>query len=116
MKAMSGGVLFAAVVALAPAAGCTNVLGVTGLPTGTCGAATASDACEFCYYSACCDELTACEEDPSCASLTTCVGTCNGDPSCISGCGNPYSGDVVGEYNASIQCGLSQCSSACSGS
>ena len=92
---------------------CTSVLGVTDLPSGTCGGATATNACQFCITAACCGELTTCVGDPSCAALSSCAGACNGDSGCLNACAAPYSSSVVDEYNAPITCAESSCATDC---
>ena len=92
---------------------CTSVLGVTDLPSDTCGGATATNACQLCLTGACCSQLTACADDPSCAALSTCATACNGASRCLDDCAAQYPSTVVDEYNAPIDCAESSCASDC---
>jgi hypothetical protein len=73
----------------------------------------ATDTCGKCMSSCCCQQMIACFNNPSCASLSTCVEECNlSDPACVSNCAMSSPGGQSLLMNSST-CGNSNCSSAC---
>ena len=94
---------------------CTNVLGVTDLPSNTCGGEAFTSECDVCLAAECCPEEEACAQDSQCtgnAGLYACALACNGDQSCLDTCGAGYGAPTVSEANALLEC-QAQCDSAC---
>ena len=99
------------------ASACTNVLGVTDLPSNACGGATFTTECEVCLAALCCPEEIACAQDSHCtgsSGLYDCALACNGAQDCLNTCGQGYEPAVVSEANALLTC-QTQCNSACGG-
>lgn len=99
------------------ATACTSALGVSDLPSDTCGGTTGTTECEVCLYAQCCPDVVACAEDSQCGGsgeLYDCALDCNGDQGCLNNCGSSYPASVVSEANALLACGT-QCDSACGG-
>jgi hypothetical protein len=104
---------------LVAATACTSVLGVTGVPNGTCGGQTASDDCGSCLNVECCGVQLACANDGSCPQLVTCADACaqttSGDAltSCLDSCASDYPSGVD-DYDDYLGCLTTSCSKACS--
>jgi hypothetical protein len=71
-----------------------------------------SPACTSCLRSMCCDVTAACENDPSCVALDSCVNACDADeggdagsvPDCDEACADQQTQAVRNEYQAWTQC------------
>jgi hypothetical protein len=63
----------------------------------SCANRHASDACETCLYTICCERAALCEDDPNCVAITDCVVQCGADSSCGDQC--VTRGDAVASAN-----------------
>lgn len=89
---------------------CGHACGGTSCTNGTCGS---GQTCDQCYKSAqagaCKWAFDACTNNSACVDLTSCIGNCSGNSSCIQGCGSTYSAGVPA-YNDRADC---LCNTAC---
>jgi hypothetical protein len=91
-----------------------QTLGPTaGLDAGACGLPYGTPGCASCAAAHCCQESTACSEDPGCAPYAQCIGACNGDPTCRATCGAPPSPPNSSEGSALSACLVAQCENEC---
>lgn len=70
-------------------------------------------ACQACMQSSCCTQASACADSGGCTTVETCVGDCNGDPTCRSRCtlDNGVAADpAIAPLDA---CLAAQCSGPC---
>ncbi|MDW8251331.1 MAG: hypothetical protein RMJ98_18705 [Myxococcales bacterium] len=71
--------------------------------------------CKSCVDGACCGESQACNADPQCVNLLSCIVQCNGSASCQQQCAGQFPGGIP-ELQKLGQCFQnSGCSSVCSG-
>jgi hypothetical protein len=114
-------VLIAMATAIACIGACRQLVGITDNPptnltSTSCGLPYGTSACGSCAFQNCCSQSNECAKDPTCEAYASCVGPCNGDPTCIATCeeNHPNATPAVSELSACIatscasQCGL-QC-------
>ena len=61
----------------------------------------------------CAPEVNACFDNPACADLNTCLGTCNNNATCIQNCANAAGDAAVNQYNAIFDCWCVSCATLC---
>jgi hypothetical protein len=76
----------------------------------TCG--DGGDACETCAMSKCGPQIDACDADPSCQQLLTCLEQCPEDEACWDGCytSNPAGASLLDAEDACVEAG---CATEC---
>ncbi|HEU4410361.1 MAG TPA: hypothetical protein VFS43_34220 [Polyangiaceae bacterium] len=109
-----------AALALALAAGCSEVIGLGPEPTrateGTgnlnrCGLARhPNEPCTECAETSCCAEARACAAEEGCAEEALCAVACAFDLACIAGCNATYQ---TRAYTALQGCQVSNCIALC---
>src|SRR5690606_2173034 len=81
---------------------------------GTCGGS--SQSCEECIQGAqsgtCASSTNACFNDSACSALLQCLGSCNGNQSCLADCESTHAAGV-GKASAYVNCLEAACASAC---
>ena len=91
----------------------------SGDPTYDCTNHAAVDpnpACDQCARSKCCEQITQCDQTPSCKTAQDCLAACASDDFvCITGCSatGGKGGEILNEFGA---CLVNGCKSECSGS
>lgn len=107
--------LFAALATLAT--GCSEVIGLGPEPTlqsaerGICGLAPHPSAkCDACTTGSCCDQATACADNPTCLAESRCALGCAFDTTCIAGCTSQFNSDT---YATLQSCLLGNCLMSC---
>jgi hypothetical protein len=95
---------------------CQGVLGISGpvsLSMDACGIQAASGDCRSCVATHCCDQATACANDPNCAPLESCLLSCGSDYACRAECvaHNPF--DIQPNSPILDTCLAANCNDAC---
>jgi hypothetical protein len=110
--------LVASAAAILGVVACRQLVGITDSPpedlvTSICGLPYGTNVCASCVQASCCTESTTCAADPACAPYESCLGKCNGDPSCRSHCTIDNPGVTSSDISALSACLASNCETPC---
>jgi hypothetical protein len=107
------------VAGVAGALACRQIAGITDSPpmdptTSACGLPYGSSACASCASRSCCGESSACAtEAAACGLYESCVGACNGDPTCRAQCEVDHPAGTASTVSALSACLASYCADEC---
>jgi hypothetical protein len=120
MRRRTGQVATMCIGVLAVGAACRQLVGIGDAPPigsgdagAVCGIAYSGGDCEACLESRCCALASACAHRASCNVLQTCLGECQGDPTCRSRCTFENVGSPDPAEAQLSACLAAQCSAPC---